>query len=312
VLQCQQCPPRRRPATHPRGPPAIKRPMTLCLLVALAAIPARAEIVPASLSVNTAADEDEPHITSSGLMLFYTSNAKKKFDVMMSTRAEKDPRRWKPGERFADINSEANTRSVFVTPDGVKNLPQRIYYASDKAPTGKDEKPNYDLYFVTKVTPKSEFTSEQGLHFCTKDDELHPWLTHDGSALYFSRKTGDGWRVYVSRRPKDGQFGDPVLVKELAAGFHHATLTKDGKTMYLQGPLKEGRWGLFRSVFDAKAKRWGKPKPLDDLNSPKAPRGDLSPCLSRDGKWLYFASDRPHPDAKGGLDLYVVQTELLK
>jgi hypothetical protein len=289
----------------------MKRPMTLCLLVALAAIPARAEIVPANLSVNTAADEDEPHITSSGLMLFYTSNANKKFDVMMSTRAEKNPRRWKPGELFADINSKANTRSVFVTPDGVKNLPQRIYYATDKDPKKDQKGDNYDLYFVTKVTPKSEFTSEQGLLFCTKEDELHPWLTHDGNALYFSRKTDDGWRVYVSRRPKDGQFGDPVLVKELAAGFHHATLTKDGQTMYLQGPLGK-RWGLFRSLYDAKAKRWGKPEALKDLNSPKAPTGDRSPCLSRDGKWLYFASDRLHPDAKGGLDLYVVQTELLK
>ena len=31
------------------------------------------------------------------------------------------------------------------------------------------------------------------------------------------------------------------------------------------------------------------------------------PTLSRDGKYLYFASDMPHPDAVGGQDLYVVE-----
>jgi hypothetical protein len=240
-------------------------------------------------------------------MLFYTSNANKKLEILMSSRADKK-QAWPAGKPFDDLSSKANTRSVFVTPDGV--LPQRIYFASDKDLTKKDQKGNnYDLYFVTKQTPKADFTFEQGLPFCTKEDELHPWLTQDGNGLYFSRKTDDGWRVYVSTRPKDGgQFGDPVLVKELPAGFHHATLTKDGKTMYLQGPLEKERWGLFRSVRDAKG--WGKPEPLDDLNSADGPTGDRSPCLSRDGTLLYFASDRPN--GKGGLDLYYVRTEELR
>src|SRR5262249_20328654 len=114
---------------------------------------------------------------------------------------------------------------------------------------------------------------------------------------------------YVSKRPKDGgQFGDPVLVEELPAGFHHATLTKNGKTMYLQGPVGKDRWGLFRSVRSANG--WGKPEPLDEGNNADGPTGDRSPCLSRDGVWLYFASDRP--GGKGGLDLYYVRTEELR
>jgi hypothetical protein len=39
----------------------------------------------------------------------------------------------------------------------------------------------------------------------------------------------------------------------------------------------------------------------------------MSPCLTRDGKFLYFASDRPGSGGKGGLDLYSIATaELAK
>jgi Tol biopolymer transport system component len=284
----------------------MKRLLTALLLAALAGT-ARAEIKVTNLAVNTEADEDEPHLSSKGLLLFYVSNANKKFDVMLSRRRDTS-QAWPAGKPFADVNSKANTRSVFLTPDGA--YPQRLYFATDKDLDRKDQKgDNYDLYFVTKQGPQSDFTSEQGLPFCTKDDELHPWLTADGRSLYFSRKTKEGWRVCVSRRPKDGgQFGEPALVKELPADFHHATLTPDGKTMYLQGPLEKGRWGLFRSVRGADG--WGKPEPLEGLNNAEGPTGDRSPCLSRDGTLLYFASDRP--GGKGGLDIYVVKTEELK
>jgi hypothetical protein len=40
------------------------------------------------------------------------------------------------------------------------------------------------------------------------------------------------------------------------------------------------------------------------------PSGDRSPCLSRDGAMLYFASDRP--GGKGGLDLWVIPTAPLR
>src|SRR5262249_48271221 len=90
-------------------------------------------------------------------------------------------------------------------------------------------------------------------------------------------------------------------------GYHHATLTPDCKTMYLQGPLEKGRWGLFVSSYDGK--KWGKPEELEALNDPDGKVGDRSPNLSRDGKFLYFASDRP--GGKGGMDLYWIETAKL-
>jgi hypothetical protein len=57
------------------------------------------------------------------------------------------------------------------------------------------------------------------------------------------------------------------------------------------------------------ARPWSKPEALDSLNSPAAPTGDTSPCLTADGAKLYFASDRP--GGKGGRDLWVIDTALL-
>src|SRR4029077_1660377 len=123
----------------------------------------------------------------------------------------------------------------------------------------------------------------------TPEDELHPWVSADGKSLYFSRKTKDGWRIGLAQRETatgpDG-FEEPITL-DLPPDFHHPTLTPDGRTMYLQGPLDKGRWGLF--VSPSTAKGWSLPEPLDMLNHPEGPTGDRSPGLSRDGAMLYFA-----------------------
>ncbi|HEY1858888.1 MAG TPA: hypothetical protein VGG61_00950, partial [Gemmataceae bacterium] len=114
---------------------------------------------------------------------------------------------------------------------------------------------------------------------------------------------------FVSARPDGtGAFEKPHVV-DLPADFHHATLSPDGLTMYLQGPLEKDRWGLFRSSRTHVKAEWGKPEPLDELNCEEAPTGDKSPCVSRDGSLLYFASDRP--GGKGGFDLWAAPTNLL-
>jgi hypothetical protein len=280
--------------------------LALPLAVLPAAPPADEPKTPMPINldkVNTKADEDDPHLSSDGKTLYYTSTANGKSDVWMAHRSSAS-QPWSGGKLVPDINSKADTRSVFVTPEGV--FPQRLYYATNKDPEKNRKGDNFDLYFVTKQLPSADFTFETALPFCTAEDEMHPWLTAQGE-FYFSRKTKKGWRVFFAARPKSGgQFGEPVLLKDLPADFQHVTLTPDGKTMYLEGPLDNGRTGLFRCSATG-SNSWSKPEALDDLNSTDAPTGDRSPSLSRDGAMLYFASDRP--GGKGGLDLYVVPTK---
>jgi hypothetical protein len=256
--------------------------------------------------LNTAADEDDPHIASNGLALYYASNAKKKFDIMVSRRAS-TRQLWPAGKIVGDwLQTDVDDRGVFLTSEG--RYPQFIYFATKK---DKDTN-NFDIYVAVKQDARAAFSEPTPLNtISTADDEMHPWLSPNGRDLYFSRKTKEGWRVYVaSRKMATGAagFGKPKLLEELPPDFHHATLSPDGRTMYLQGPLAKDRWGLYRSVHSVKG--WSKPEPLADLNDADGPTGDRSPCLSRDGLLLYFSSDRP--GGKGGLDLYVIQVESLK
>ena len=50
--------------------------------------------------LNTAADEDDPHAGSSGLTLYYSSNAKKKFDIFVSRRTNQ-AQPWPAGQALS-------------------------------------------------------------------------------------------------------------------------------------------------------------------------------------------------------------------
>jgi hypothetical protein len=261
---------------------------------------------PVNLAVNTKADEDEPFLASKGLTLYYACNAKGKWDIMFAHRPAPQ-KSWPAGDVLQDyIATEADDRGVCMTAED--RYPQYLYFASkqDKA------NDNFDLYVAIKRDSRKAFTEPRAVvGVNTPADEMHPWLTADGTQLYFSRRTKDGWRVFVApRRNTAGPqgFGEPALVKEVPPGFHHATQSPDGRTMYLQGPVGKERWGLF--VMHKTGGVWDRPVPLEQLNHPDGPTGDRSPSLSRDGAMLYFSSDRP--GGKGGLDLYVVRTAELK
>jgi gluconolactonase len=252
-------------------------------------------------TVNSDKDEDEPHLASNDLRLYYTLGEKGKYQVMQSIR-KKANQPWPPGSPMAEVNIDGDNRSVFVT--DARKYPQRLFFATNKdpgKPNGRGD--NFDIFFLTKLNSKADFTNPTPLHsISTAADELHPWLSRDGLKLHFSRKDKDGWRTYVASRQKEHeQFGKPSRL-DFPPDFHHATLMPDGKTMYLQGLLPDKRWGIFRSFLDGQS--WSNPEPVLALNHPDAPKGDLSPALSHDGSKLYFASDRP--DGKGGLDLWMV------
>jgi Tol biopolymer transport system component len=281
----------------------------LVVAVAWAAPPAEEpkELKPVSLTVNTAADEDDPQLAPNGLVLYYCSNAKKKWDIMVARRAGVN-QKWGAGDILDEttIRTEVDDRPGFLTGKNADGY-EYFYFATMK----NNDLKNYDIYVTSRSSPQKPFMEAAALNTLdTEADELHPWLTSDGRGLYFSRNTKEGWRVfYVTRKQALGGqgFGEAKMIETLPPDFHHATLTPDGKTMYLQGPLQKGRTGLFVSTWTKEG--WGKPEPLDLLNNPEAPTGDRSPSLSRDGSLLYFASDRP--GGKGGLDLYVIPTAQL-
>ena len=85
-------------------------------------------------------------------------------------------------------------------------------------------------------------------------------------------------------------------------GEHNPVLSKDGLSLYFASdrPGGSGGWDLYvarRTTLDAP---WDAPENLGSaINSGSF---ELAPYLSRDGHWLYFASNRP--GGHGALDIY--------
>jgi hypothetical protein len=270
--------------------------------------------------VNTEQDEDDPHLSQDTNKLYYVSKVGSRLTLMVSERRDyRQP--WPAGRSLEGPDPDTDNASPCLADND-----HALFFATKiliRVPAGEVAPPaNFDIVSSLKLLSARQFTAPTPVHaICSEEEELHPWVTADGQELYFSRKTKDGWRVFVASRPGEkggrgrplmakGAFGDPKLVDELPPGFHHASLSRDGRTMYLQGPLDKGRWGLFRTTRADVKKPWQKPEPLDRLNHPGGPTGDMSPCLSRDGSRLYFASDRP--GGRGGKDLWVIDTQWFK
>jgi outer membrane protein OmpA-like peptidoglycan-associated protein len=77
--------------------------------------------------------------------------------------------------------------------------------------------------------------------------------------------------------------------------YYSRNLIVDGSLKNLSGP--RNKLGIFYSVFDGK--RWTK---IRDFRFNNEWYNVTTPCLSKDGKRLFFASDKP--DGYGGFDLY--------
>jgi len=225
--------------------------------------------------MNTSADEDDPFVSADGSALYYASNTAGSFDIFVSVRKGTAP--WPAGKPVVAINTkDADERGPFLSRDG------KLYFASNRIPDEKfKDLKNFDLKVVvgTRAPLMIPGISE-------REDELHPWVTASGKEFYFSRKTKDGWQLVVANGPTPGPIGDAKLAG-LPTGFHHATISANGLTMYVQGPIDKNRSGLFRSTRGKLGSAWSKPEPLARLNHVEGARGDLSPCLSADGPALF-------------------------
>ena len=295
----------------------MKKPWLAATAAALTALtplflPAAADdppkpLKPVNLDCNTKADEDDPHVSSNGLTLYYSSNAKTKIDLMLSKRSGAQVAGGQAGRWLRPV--AAQHKKPATTAASSSPPTAAIRSSSISPPTGMRQSKkgdNFDIYVTYRDGPKQGIRPARGRHGGGHRGGRTAPLADDGRQNAVLQPQDQGRLARLHGDAPSGKaaqgFDEPVLVEELPADFHHATLTPDGKTMYLQGPLDKGRWGLF--VSTKRRQEVGQAGAAGGAERPIGPTGDRSPCLSRDGMTLYFASDRD--GGKGGLDLYSV------
>lgn len=199
-----------------------------------------------------------------------------------------------------------------------------LYSIAKKAMSKLDVESNNELIYLNSCIDFSLFSIQQNLPFSpqnlgqnvnTEFDDYWPSFSIDESQLVttvYGSDAGKGMLnedFFVSYRDEGGwtsstPMGDP-LNTDVNEGAQ--CLSADGQLMLFTACDRRdgfGRCDLYISTFENGL--WSKPRPLPaPINSPS---WEGHPCLSADGRWLYFSSDRP--GGFGDKDLYVVSVNL--
>jgi hypothetical protein len=225
---------------------------------------------------------------------------------------------WTPAIRVEDIpgtheafNTPALEGCPFIAPDG-----RTLYFASNR-PGGLG---GTDIWIATREGPDAPWGApvNAGAPVNSPSNEVCPTLARNGHTLFFvsSRPGGCGGDdIYVTRRRDDRGYDAPENL-----GCHLNSAGNEASPSYLtepgSGPVLyfsstraggfapdpvgavTGDADIYRSEWHGGA--FGPAMLVPGVNSAAA---DLQPNVERDGRELYFASNRP--GTLGGLDLFV-------
>lgn len=249
------------------------------------------ELVTASTSV----DDYGPTLSADNLTIYFQSGAGPR-DIYMASRAsEADP--FDPPVVVSALSSPAHEQGPTLSTDELT-----LYFGSDR--TG-----SMRLYRSTRATTSDLFGSPSLVSELANEDCWGPALSADGSELFFTHQTTptqyETWRAtytpaagFVVQGPVT-EINGPMM----ADGF--PSLSGDGKTLYW------GRGdGLGGSVIYM-ATRTGPGAPFEGLTpAPIQTVGTFAddPDISRDGRFLVFASDA---GTTGATDLMMSSRECL-
>jgi outer membrane protein OmpA-like peptidoglycan-associated protein len=186
-----------------------------------------------------------------------------------------------------------------------------------------------DPDYLPKLRNQTKLFDEKYLDISDKKySDFGGVLLHDNT-LYFASTRNTARRtygrneepyldLYTATYNTNGTFSEPTPVSEVNTKYHDgpAAVTADGNTMFFAGEsFREGEYEkekghqrnsliyLYRAT-KGKDGKWGNVQPVP-FNDKKWSTGN--PAISKDGKTLYFASNRK--GSMGGTDIWKVEVK---
>jgi WD40-like Beta Propeller Repeat len=218
---------------------------------------------------------------------------------------------WAPAtnaEQVPGTSSELNTPSLdgcpIQSPDGLS-----LYMASNRPRFAGDPHTDLDIWVAHRESADAPWGPPRNLGEPVNStaDDFCPTPIRGGGLFFVSRRavaSCGGADIYFARdNPSHGwsqprhfpctwEGGPNSALDEMGPSY----LTTGGPSLYFSsGPDIYLSARLHNGSF-------GPAEPVEELNSPQA---DIQPNVRRDGREIVFASNRPHPSAFGGQDLWV-------
>jgi WD40-like Beta Propeller Repeat len=266
--------------------------------------------------VNTPANEQRPSLSPDGLSLFFGSDRPGSVGTVEHSDLYVLQRRslhnaWGPPRRVDVLSSVGDDNAITFSNDG-----RLIFFGSDR-PGGCG---GTDIWSARRADPHDDFAWEAAVNLgCTINSPQD-----DDGPTYFEAPSGEktltfcsfnrpaavaagfgDWDIYEVRGADVSAFGAATLVASVSSKARdtRTALRSDGLELLFTssrpGSLgKKDLWSAIRVRLDAD---WATPV---NLGAPiNVPEDDGAPALARDGRTLYFDSDRS--GGQGGRDLYV-------
>lgn len=251
-----------------------------------------------SRNLNTPALEGCPSEAPDGTGLFFASDRDGQIDIWVSRRQGRGGAWEEPEKLPPPVNSASNDFCPSPLPDG------RLLFVSTR-PGGCG---GADIY-ETRLHPTRGWLEPEnvGCDVNSAGNEFSPsFVASGGQMLYFSSDRAGQDDIYVSLRERGGRWDPPVPVVELnqpGSSTARPNVSADGRVIVFDSDRPGGLggpdiWAASRAhAFD----RWSEPVNLgSNVNTGSA---ETRASLSRDGRRLYFGSNRP--GHQGSSDVFV-------
>ena len=293
----------------------MKKTISLVLVLALcmATEVAKADFVfgePTNLGppVNGSYHDLTAYISSDSLSLYFASDRPGGFgdwDLWVTTRPSKDSDWSEPVNLGPVVNNTAGEIHPGISADGLM-----LYFTSDRS-GGLGE---YDLWVTTRQTTEDPWAKPVNLGppINSSTHEGWPCISADDCTLYFSSFRSGGYGqtdMWMSKRPTPSDhWSEPVNLGPLLNSPQHDSgpfISADGRILLFDSARITGMFDIYMTSRETTDSPWTTPVNLEPpINSSTA---DIYPCLSPDGRTLYFSGHfmtSPRPGGVGGADLW--------